>query len=201
MHTYNIITKLGKGNHYGAVYTFIYQVDGKSERHRCELYCRGSQGRTGSFCYLSPNKYPFIESEEDKDNFINEIKQYQKGSSYRKTHPIAMTDSEELEKVKKEYEDKIAEIELEIAKLKKKEVEQKYIDLKNSLDVKSLTKFVDKLRKILNDERYSLRYNRPIGQYVIYDKQLDKPIKEIQRRFNGEIVICDIETYNLSKIL
>ena len=58
MHRYNIISKSGKGNKYGSIYTFVYQVDGKSDKYRCELYCRGSENRVGKFCYLAQYKYP-----------------------------------------------------------------------------------------------------------------------------------------------
>lgn len=119
-HKYNIIKKHGKGNIASSIYTIEYQVDGLPQRYITDVYCLGSKNRIGRFAWLEGMQTPFIVTKSDKDNFMNELALYQKGSSYRKNNPIKYSDVEilndkrdklyqELNALDKQIKDKIQE--------------------------------------------------------------------------------------------
>lgn len=205
MHSYNIISKSGKGNVYGSVYTITYQVDNETTRYDADVYCLGSENRIGKFCFLESYEYPLIDSKEDRENFINEISEFQKGSSYRKKHPIAMSKLDELYKQKLEYMDKVNEIEKQIETENKTKLSIDYENYLKQIDQKSLDSYTKQVHELFtHNERYAIRKNSLLGLYnswIIYDKQLDKPVRIIDITRSGNPVFEILDMYDFRKIL
>ena len=110
-HYFNIIKKSGKGNKSGSVYDITYQVNDHSQMYTVEMYCLGlDDNGKGRYCFLDGKQYPFIESKEDRDAFVEQIKEFQKGRCYRLTHPIALPTLKELRIQKQELHKQLEDI-------------------------------------------------------------------------------------------
>lgn len=181
MSKYIIVSKSGRGNMRGSVYTITYQVENYSGNYKCDMYCMGTlEGRKGKYVYLEGNEYPFIITKDDKDDFIEQIKLFQEGSSYRKAHPIKKSDLDILIDQKKEYEEKLDDIEDKIEKEKYKLFKQEIKDYQTNIDKDSLFEFESKFKELFYDGcRYILLPdNFSINQNMwVYDTKLKKIVK------------------------
>lgn len=181
MSKYNIIEKQGRGNIQGKEYTICYQVNNKSNIYKVTLYCFGTdEGKIGKFCFYDQGQKYGITTNKDKTEFLEELKLYQRGSAYRKTHPIAKS---ELMKYQDLYESKAQElnnIEQHINKLKAEELENKMITYREEIDKPSLISFEDSLKNLFKiQKRYILipyiYYVK--NAFIIYDTELKKAVK------------------------
>lgn len=96
MSKYIIISKSPKGNHSHIDSTVKYIVKGSNKVHNCKMTYITIEGNS-EYVFLDKSKtgvsnthcgYFGIINKDDALEFIEEVKKYQKGGSYRKTHPI-----------------------------------------------------------------------------------------------------------------
>lgn len=187
MSKYIIVDKDSAGNQYGKQYTVTYQLVGNPTRYKIDLYCYSESDEGFKYCYIEGHLGYGIETMQDKDEFLKEFYKFQKGGSYRKTHPIQYSDEEIIQKKINDKEDEISVLKRELNNIKRKKQEDKFDSYYDNVDRKSLDTYISKLKNILsNDDRYyvhSMVMHIWEGyRFYIYDKVLQKDIK---------IGICD----------
>ena len=180
MGKYNIVDKYPKGNNEYKMATISYQVDGYgSDIFNAEMIYINNKNIT-TYAFLSTKTYPHIDTDEDKDEFWNEIKLFQKGGSYRKTHPIIKSKSMSLKDKKHKLEDELCKLDAEIRDAEEQERQQKFKSYTSDIDYDSLYKFTENVTTVLNDN--SRYYIVPIlhiwdgYKLEIWDRQLNKPV-------------------------
>lgn len=180
MGKYTIVTKSPKGNDACKVSTISYQVEGYgSDIFSAEMiYIHNKDIST--YAFLSTKTYPHIDTDEDKDEFWNEIKLYQKGGSYRKTHPIIESQSMVLKHERRKLEDELADINNKIRDAEEQERQQKFKIYNKDIDYDSLNEFTKNIESVLNtDSRYYLIPVMHIWdgyKLEVWDKKLNKPV-------------------------
>lgn len=204
MSKYIIVSKSGKGNKPGKEYVINYQVNTDAVIYKCTLYCFGKEGRIGKYAFIEGWTYPQIETTEDKNDFIEELKAFQKGSSYRKTHPLNEDELMKLQKMKNEYLAKVSDIDNQIADIKTKNLQNNINNYRKNIDTKSLNCFQDKLFKLLINSNYTLAKCDVIipgrSDLVIIDKKSNLPVKIIDI-YSDTIDFEDLSDYEISKLL
>lgn len=164
LHTYNIIKKHGKGNINGSVYTIEYQVDGLPQRYMTDMLCIGSENRVGKFAWFEGTETPFIITNKDKDNFIKELAEYQKGSSYRKQNPIIYSEVEQLQEKRDILYKDIQNLDKQIENKIREEQTQRLNEYRKEASKEYDCDVVEDLREHLNDFKYDIR---PISDVYI----------------------------------
>ena len=194
MSKYTIVGKSGRGNIRGSVYEIAYQVEDYAGTYKADFICLGTlQGRQGKYAFLESNTYPFIITKQDREEFIEELKAFQLGASYRKTHPIKRSSIEVLKDKKKEYLAEIEKLNDKIEEEENKLKQQRVREYMNDIDRESLYDFESKLKQIFFDEcRYILLPdNFSINQNIlIYDTELKKVVK-VYEMHNHKILSRD----------
>lgn len=98
MGKYNIVSKYPKGNpkHHRTNSKVGYLVEGSSKVHYCDMVYLDVWGLK-KYAFLEKTKkaipnthcgYYGIVDNDDATEFVEEITKFQKGGSYRKTHPL-----------------------------------------------------------------------------------------------------------------
>lgn len=194
MSRYVIVSKSGRGNERGSVYTISYQVDGLSTIYKADFICLGTlEGRKGKYAFLEGNEYPFIRSNEERQDFIDQIKLFQEGSSYRKAHPITKSNLDTLKDKRKEYERMLNDIDDQIESEENRILKEKVNEYMKDIDYEALKKFevafkdlfFDGCRFILLPDSYSVNEN-----IFVYDTQYKKVVK-IYEMHNHKILSRD----------
>jgi len=199
MGKYVIVDKYPKGNNEYKTATISYQVDGYGyEVFKAEMIYIDSEDIT-TYAFLSTNKYWHIDTQEDRDEFCNEIKLFQKGGSYRKTHPIIKSKSMELKEKKSKLNDELCKLDKEIREAEEDERQQKFKVYAEDINYNSLVPFVSNLSKALTDKRY---YVVPVMhiwdgyKLEIWDRQLNKPVQIGVLKEDG-VTFRDLEDYEI----
>ena len=153
-----------------------------------------------TYAFLSTNKYLHIDTEEDRNEFCEEIKLFQKGGSYRKTHPIVKSQSMILKDKKRKLEEEISDVDRKIREAEDIERQQKFKSYTEDIDYESLQEFVKKIATVLdNSNRY---YIVPVMhiwdgyKLEVWDRQLDKPVYIGELNKNGT-VFRDLKDYEI----
>lgn len=95
-HTYNIISKYPKGNKLYTTFTIQYQVDNKSDIYEVSMVCL-KMDDDFIYAFIQDKDCPvygikgknpkYIETDEDKKQFGNEVKLFQLGRFIQKNTP------------------------------------------------------------------------------------------------------------------
>jgi len=203
MSKYTIISKSLRGNRENQVCTVYYQVKGYgATRFQTDLIYLNLTDELGPrYVYLSDRIGKHIETDEDKEVFLQEVYEYQKGGGYRKTHPIIMTNVEVLQKEKRELKDRLLSIDSEIYKAENELRELKYSNYRDDIDYMSLGKYTDKLKEaLLPDDRYYIKLVQHIWdgiKFVVMDKELDKAVQIGIYNIDKGIKFRDLESYEI----
>ena len=200
MGKYNIIDKYPKGNNEYKTATISYQVEGYgSEIFKAEMVYVNSEDIT-TYAFLSTNTYLHIDTDKDRNEFCEEIKLFQKGGSYRKTHPIVKSQSMILRDKKRKLEEEISDVDRKIREAEGQERQQKFKLYTKDIDYDSLHEFVEKIvTAIDNSSRY---YIVPVMhiwdgyKLEVWDRQLDKPVYIGELNKNGT-VFRDLKDYEI----
>ena len=200
MSKYNIIEKYPKGNNEYKTATISYQVAGYgSDIFKAEMVYINSEDIT-TYAFISTNKYLHIDTDEDRNEFCEEIKLFQKGGSYRKTHPIVKSQSMILKDKKRKLEEEISDVDRKIREAEEIERQQKFKSYTEDIDYNSLQEFVKKIAIALdNSNRY---YIVPVMQIwdgyklEVWDRQLEKPVYIGELNKNGT-VFRDLKDYEI----
>ena len=201
MGKYTIIDKYPKGNRDYKTATISYQVSGYgSDIFKAEMIYINNEDIT-TYAFLSNNKYIHINTDEDKNDFCNEIKLFQKGGSYRKTHPIIKSQSMILRDKKHKLEAELSNLDKKIREAEDIERKQKFKSYKDDIDYESLNTYVDLLTTAFKpNDRY---YIKPIMhiwdgyKLEVWDKILNKPVYMGVTKEDGDILFRDLKDYEI----
>lgn len=182
MSKYTIIDKYPKGNKHNCISKIQYQVAGYGTAvFEIQLIYIDipSEGQS-RYVFLSDRVGEHIDSNEDKDVFLQELAIYQKGGSYRKTHPVVKSQSMLLRDKKRKLEEELSDLDRKIREAEDIERQQKFKSYKEDIDYATLLDYTNRLADAINsNDRY---YVKPIMhiwdgyKLEIWDKQLDKPV-------------------------
>ena len=180
---YNIISKYPKGNKPGELYNVEYQVNGLPEIHTATMICIVIEGKY---------KYAFIDDKysngelivndntKNRNKFIQELAEFQKGSSYRKSHPIVYSIVDTLKKQLNELQEQSNELQQQILNKQNELMNARTKEITDKIDIKSLDAFINKVNKVNNDKQY--RIISPVnakGNLFIFDMQMKRFIAKV----------------------
>lgn len=190
---FNIIKRSPVWLQYNKEYTFEYQILGEPKRYKINMIYLSfyeNNIKKSKFVFISGKSLyeniHFNESNKDclknRDDFINEISKWQKGGSYRKTHPIAHSRLDLLREEKKGLESRLKTLEFEINNEKIANKKERIKNYQSDLDIKSLNKFESDLTNIIDSNRYCIseRYYNGDLLLLIYDLEKNKYRKIIK---------------------
>ncbi len=202
---FTIISKTPKGRKSNVVYTFEYQRTGKPEIFKVQMLWLDFRKGNETWAFMDGRESEKLSIEERKE-FIAEIPKFQKGGSYRKTHPITYSKSGLLKQsIKhKEYELQVLKDELESAE--NKELVCKCNKYRNMIDTKKLDFISKQLSKI--EEKTNciirLKYVGYCSKIIIYDRDTSIPIGEIRNVLNNNIEswrVGQLDDYDIKSII
>lgn len=141
-----------------------------------------------------------FQGKSNRTKFLKEIEEWQKGGSYRKTHPIVTTKLEDLKLQRQNLEDELRKIEKEIEEQKLFEINEKIRDYQDDKDIKSINKFKNEFNKLLKG-RYCIKMLWIDDKYIpiLFDNKVNKYRGKI-KFFDDEIEIEEL-TNNILKYL
>lgn len=178
MTTYNIISKTPKGNIRGKMYTVFYQKDNKPQKYSVQLYCFGIIDGKAKYCFKADDSSI---PQKDRELFLKELAAYQRGSSYRRSHPISKSNIDLLKEKRIDLETQINNINRDIKELETNEFHEKLVTYQKSIDQKSLEKFSLDLHKFfcksISLSRYAIVNNFSSNKIYIFDKTIRMPVK------------------------
>lgn len=206
MSKYNIISK-SKGNKLHTVNEITYQVDGYGSTYfKCDMYCipnmtgmnEAYKGPNGvAYVYLDGNEYPHINTQSDKIDFIHEIYEFQKGSSYRKTHPVLLSDLDKLLKRQSDIRDELEGINKQIEKIKDDQLAKELELAYKKVNTEELRQYQENFAQAVNSDRYKLIIP---GNAYIYDKELECNVCIIDIDF-GDVKFDTLNSQRLLKLM
>ena len=181
MNKFIIVDKDSLGNQWGKSYTVTYQLVGNPTRYKIDLYCYSKDSEGYKYCYIEGHTGYGIETMQDKDEFLTEFYKFQKGGSYRKTHPIQYSEEEIINSKILKKEDEIKELKLELKNLEYNKKKKKFSNYYDNVDRPSLNNYISTLTSILfDDSRYCVHHIEMHiwegHRFYIYDKLLKKDI-------------------------
>ena len=200
MSKFIIVEKDKKGNKCGERYTITYQIeDSDYKRYKVDMFCICED--PPKYCYVADHYGIGLETEKDRAEFLDEFYEFQKGGSYRKTHPIKYKNSELLEQELRRQEENISTLKREIEKAKDQELEDKFTHYLDDVDNQSLDKYISKLKSAIeSSQRYKLEgieYHIWEGHRIfIQDTKLNKRVKVITIK-DGKLDIRDLTKYDI----
>ena len=195
-----IVDKDKKGNKCGERYTITYQIEAKGyERYKVDMFCICEN--PVRYCYIADQYGIGLETEKDRAEFLDEFYKFQKGGSYRKTHPIKYTKLETLNERLGKVKVELSAVEKEIREEEENQRELKFKTYYDDVDNKSLDMYVRGITKALtSDNRYEvsgIEFNIWEGHRIfIYDRELKKPVKIITIR-DGKIDVRNLDKYDI----
>ena len=192
---YNIISKHPKGNIVGAKYKIEYQIDNQPERYTTEMiYFKSSKMFQGKdCCYVFYSVAEGVKTNDDRTRFVDELNKFQKGGSYRKSHPIIYTELERLERERDKLSAKINVIKWEKAVAMRKE-------FMNCIDKEEVDDFFNRLLAFTDNETFTIKTcSLTYVQTCIYDKILKIPVAVIDFR-GGRFIIRDLYDEEIDRI-
>lgn len=151
-----IVDKDKTGNKGGERYTITYQINGNgSTRYTVDMYC--IYEKPARYCYIGGQYGTGLETEKDRAEFLNEFYEFQKGGSYRKTHPIEYSKLEVLNEKLGKAKLEVSTIEKEIREEEENERELKFKTYYDDVDNRSLDTYVKGITKALSsNHRYEV---------------------------------------------
>ena len=119
MGKYIIVDKNRKGNTRGQSYEITYQLsDTDTKMYKVNLVCYSIIDNDYKYVFIAGQNGYQIDTPEDKEEFLNELYEYQKGGSYRKTHPIKLSDEAMISKLISQKDDEIRALNRELQNIK-----------------------------------------------------------------------------------
>ena len=183
MSKYNIISKSFKGNIENKTCVIEYQVDGYgAERFTTSLVYIELKDKAGPrYVWLADGMGKHIDTEEDKKNFLNEFEQYQKGGSYRKTHPIIYTEIENLKREKQKLQSRLTSVESDIRRAEDAVRRKKFSNYTDDIDYDTLDKYIEGFTETFKpNDRYYIDIIQHMWdgiKFMVMDKKLNKAVK------------------------
>lgn len=201
MGKYNIISKDLIGNQSNKVCEVVYQVEGQGYKEfKTNLVCLNIKGEI-VYAFLEGQEGDFTGSNNDKTEFLDEFYLFQKGGSYRKTHPIMKSEKQILLDKKNKLNNDIDDIDREIRKVENKMRSEKYITYNDDIDRESLNLFLSNIKNCFNgNDRYKLQLVAHVFdgiKLMVYDKEIHKPVSMGLLDKGNNIYFRDLEDYEI----
>ena len=196
MSKFIIVDKDKKGNKGGERYTITYQIKSKgSERFSVDMYC--VYENPVRYCFIADRYGYGLDTSEDRAEFLDEFYEFQKGGSYRKTHPILYSNMEVIKQEIKEYDDKIYELKRKLEEEKEKAKQIKFEHYYEDVDIEAVNIYVENIKKAFEeDSRFyvsGIEFHIWEGHRIfIYDRELQKPVKIITVK-DGKVNFRDLD--------
>lgn len=197
MSKYIIVSKNAPGNKIGERYIIEYQVvDFGYAIFKTTLICLKLDTNGVRYCWMENEIGPHLETSEDREEFLNEFYEFQKGGSYRKLHPIIKASKDDLIIQKNALKEQLAQLERQIQLEENLELTDKLKTYFDDVDLVALNEYLITLANAVNNRRY---YLKPLAHvftgsaFIVYDRTLDKPVKRIKITKQG------LEIYDLEK--
>jgi hypothetical protein len=180
MGKYTIVEKDKKGNRTGQKYTITYQVEGFStQRFKIPLYCRGRIDGDIKYCFISGYDGFCVSTLEEKNEFLKEFYEFQKGGSYRKNHPIKESYVEQLKNKLSDLDSQVADLTKQIEKAEEDEKKQNYETYYDDVDLQDVENYVKGLKRAFKSNRYYLTADYYVWEgprLCVMDKKLNKKV-------------------------
>lgn len=199
--TFTVVSKLPKGQKSNIIYTVTYQRSGKPEMYTVKMLWLDFREDEPTWAFLDGKEADRLSNEERKE-FIKEMPKFQKGGSYRKTHPITYTEKESLRQLIKQKESEIYNIQQEIDKIENEEAKSLVNKYNKLIDCDSLDLFENELRELESKTGYVLKkknlaYNTDV---VVYDTNKLIPVG-IVRYYRNNWHIEKLDDYMIRTII
>lgn len=201
MSKYIIVNKDKKRNIPGQRYTITYQIsDGSTNMYKVDLYCIEVEHQI-KYCFIEGYNGFGIETNDDRSDFLEQLKEFQKGGSYRKKHPINYKKSALIEQEIERQEENIRVLKQELDRVKDQELDDKFTHYLDDVDNDGLNIYLNNLRAAIeSNPRYRLEgieFHIWEGHRIfIYDVELNKRVKVITIR-DGKLDIRDLTKYDI----
>lgn len=191
MGKFNIISKYPKGQVGNTKYVFKFQIDNKPKIYSIDMVYLDfrEDEKEHTWAFMSGKDSEWI-SPEDRKEFIEEIPKFQKGGSYRKTHPIAYSDIESLRLEISKKQSEIYELNKKIDNLKYEKSKEFISKYRDNIDEDRLKKFEDGLDDLYFSTGYCIKLRDRNGNtdIMLYDT-------------NKHIYIARIKSYRNIQVL
>lgn len=199
--TFTIVSKYPKGKKSNTIYTVTYQRSGKPKMYDVKMIWLDFREDNHTWAFMDGKEAQLLSNEERKE-FIAEMFKFEKGGSYRKTHPIMYSKAEEIRKRIKELEYDIYLLKEEADKSENAHYEELARKYEKKIDHKKLNKFDEDFRKLCEKSGYILKtkYFMHGTDIMVYDKSLDIPVGRIKNTRN---VYCveELDEYEIKNTI
>lgn len=211
---YTILSKSTTNNIPGKSCNITYIINSRPyDRFNVELYCLGrieDKKRIGKYAFIEGKTKGFgIDTVEDRSEFLEELKKFQCGSSYKKSHPIKLTKLEELKQKEQQLKDELSKVRYEIDKENANIFNEKALKYDSLLKKykEELNVFINELKTLFTsvdisinpNPRYCLKYLSLYGDICIWDKIEDKPMKRLICYHLNDIRVVDLYESDISR--
>lgn len=211
MGKFNIISKSPQGNKINKDYIIKYQVDNKPDIYELKMIylelpddngnreCRYLFLDDGTRHYGVDNPTGERYNEKLSQEFIDELKKFQRGSSYRKTHPIAYTEKDQYLNQIKELQKRVSQIELQEHNQKVLRYKHEVVPKENNKEYNKIKKEIEKLISKENTRNYSLGISNVGGisnRVCIIDVKTGLPVSIVK---DGEVTL--LKDYQIDSLV
>lgn len=182
--TFTILSKHPKGQKRNVIYDVTYQRTGNPEIYQVKMIWLDFR-EEHTWAFMDGREADRL-SLEEREEFIKEMPKFQKGGSYRKTHPITYSEKGKLLNQIKQKEYEIYQLKEQIEKMDSENLNKLCNEYKKCIDTSKILKFENSLKALEVETGYSLRkknlrYNTSIS---VIDSQTNIPVGEIIQNRN-----------------
>lgn len=178
--TFTILSKSPKGQKSNVIYTFEYQRTGSPEIFKVQMLWLDFRAGNETWAFMD-GRYAEKLTLSERKEFIAEIPKFQKGGSYRKTHPITYSKSGLIQQSIKHKEYELQVLKDELDNVLKEELNVKCSRYKKLIDNNKLDFLSKQLNKAFDKTGYmvKLKYIGYGYKVVVYDVNNSIPVGEI----------------------
>lgn len=202
--SFTIVSKYPKGQKGNTIYLFKYQRDNKPRIYESKMVWLDFRLDKPAWAFMDGKEAQMLTNKE-REAFINEIPKFQKGGSYRKTHPIARSESDDIRCMIEQKEKEIRQLKEKLNQEEDKHIEELSERYKKYLDKNKLQTFNKCLEKLKNTTDYVLSkdcfYTRILGTgVIILDKTNNIPVGILQQ-YNNECCVESLDDDDIKSLI
>ena len=202
--SFTIVSKYPKGQKGNTIYLFKYQRDNKPRIYEAKMVWLDFRPDRPTWAFMDGKEAQMLTNKE-REAFINEIPKFQKGGSYRKTHPIIHSKSEDIRNEIKQKEKEISQLKEKLDQEEDKNKEELSERYKKYLDKNKLHLFIKGLEKLKNNTDYIMSKDcfntRLLGTgMIVLDKTNNIPVGTLQQ-YNDECCVAILDDYDIKNLI
>lgn len=199
MSKFNIIEKYPKGQNENIIYTFIFQKDNKPKRYEAQMVYLG---------FREGPKWAFLDgmcgdlTNDERSEFIQEIPEFQKGGSYRKTHPIVYSAIEEVRNNLIAKEREVQELKSKLDKLQSAEKTRIVNEYEKTLSTAKCKLFEDELNRLQEETNLAVKivWVKYTKWLLLYDVKEKRPVGVVIHN-NDKYIVRTLKTSELYDLM